>query len=160
MLRTTSIAIAVIAIALAACSSSKPASVAPAPATTASASAPGCALLAREAARTPDMRVDAVPQPLSMNPAPIRRPVPAGVMRADGSGSVEITVLVDTAGRAVMKTFKSSATHPWLAEGAKLAVAKWRFQPASVGGCKVPRNYHWRADAKPRPGRKATKRTG
>ena len=158
MIRTNSGALAIIAIALAACSSSKPASVAPAPSTSASAS--GCALVAREAARTPDMRVDAVPQPLSMNPAPIRRPVPPGVMRADGSGSVEITVLVDTAGRAVMRTFKSTATHPWLAEGARIAVAKWRFQPASVGGCKVPRNYHWRADARPRPGRKATKRTG
>ena len=160
MLRTSAGALVLVAIAaLAACSSkTSSASVAAAPAVSASAS--GCALVAREAARSPDMRVDEVPQPLSMNPAPIRRPVPAGVMKADGSGSVEITVLVDTTGRAVMKTFKSTATHPWLAEGARIAVAKWRFQPASVGGCKVPRNYHWRADAKPRPGRKAAKRTG
>ena len=157
MIRTDSGALAILVIALAACSSSKSASVAPAPSL---ASASGCQLVAREAARTPDMRVDQVPQPLSMNPAPIRRPVPAGVMKADGSGSVEITVLVDTAGRADMRTFRSTATHPWLAEGARMAVSKWRFQPATVGGCKVPRNYHWRADAKPRPGRKGGRRTG
>ena len=160
MPRTTSAALAIVAIALTACSSPRPNAASVAPAAAAPASASGCALVAREAARTPDMRVDAVPQPLSMNPAPIRRPVPAGVMKADGSGSVEITVLVDTVGRADMRTFKATATHPWLAEGARLAVAKWRFQPASVGGCKVPRNYHWRADAKPRPGRRAAKRAG
>lgn len=152
-------ALALVAIAaLAACSSSTPAAVAPAPATASVAG--GCALVAREAARTPDMRVDELPQPLSMNPAPIRRPVPRGVMKADGSGSVEISVLVDTTGRAVMRTFRSTATHPWLAEGARIAVSKWRFAPASVGGCKVPRNYHWRADAKPRPARRSAGRTG
>jgi outer membrane biosynthesis protein TonB len=151
-------ALALVAIAaLAACSSSKPAAVAPAPSVSV---AGGCALVAREAARAPDMRVDELPQPLSMNPAPIRRPVPRGVMKADGSGSVEISVLVDTLGRADMRTFRSKATHPWLAEGARLAVSKWRFAPASVGGCKVPRNYHWRADARPRPARRNAGRTG
>ena len=145
------------AAALAACGAPTPAAVAPAPV---AATAGGCALVAREAARAPDMRVDELPQPLSMNPAPIRRPVPRGVMKADGSGSVEISVLIDTTGRADMRTFRSKATHPWLAEGARLAVSKWRFAPASVGGCKVPRNYHWRADAKPRPARGNARRTG
>jgi hypothetical protein len=25
------------------------------------------------------------------------------------------------------------------------AVAKWKFVPAEIGGCKVPRNYNWGA---------------
>jgi hypothetical protein len=27
----------------------------------------------------------------------------------------------------------------------RTAVAKWKFTPAQVGGCKVPRDYNWAA---------------
>ena len=134
--------------ALAACGPKPGAAPSPAAIT-----ADGCKPLVQQAAKNPDLLVDALPEPLRMDPSPIRRPVPPGVMRKDGSASVELTVLVDTAGRADMRTFKASASHPWFAEGAKQAVAKWRFQPATLGGCKVPRNYHWRADAPGRGGR-------
>ena len=140
-----------LACALVGCSGRAPAG-APAPA---AITADGCKPLVQQAAKNPDLLVDALPEPLRMDPSPIRRPVPPGVMRKDGSASVELTVLVDTAGRADMRTFKASASHPWFAEGARQAVAKWRFQPATLGGCKVPRNYHWRADA---PGRGTRKR--
>ena len=55
---------------------------------------------------------------------------------------MKFQVLVDTLGKADMKTFTVvSASHPWLGTSVKSAVAKWKFAPAEVAGCKVPRNY-------------------
>lgn len=36
-------------------------------------------------------------------------------------------------------------THPVLARSVRAAVAKWKFVPAEVGGCRVPRNVNWAA---------------
>ena len=143
------------------CSASTSASRSSSPttATRSSASAPSafpsilgenCAPLVKQAAANPDLLVDALPEPQRMEPSPIRRPVPPGVMKKDGSATLELTVLVDTSGRPVMHTFRTKSTHPWFTEGAREAVAKWRFSPAMLNGCRVPRNYHWRADAAPR----------
>jgi outer membrane biosynthesis protein TonB len=60
--------------------------------------------------------------------------------------AVKVTVLVDTLGRPDMRTFKVvKTTHPWLASSVKTAVAKWRFEPAQLAGCKVPRQFEWGA---------------
>jgi hypothetical protein len=43
-----------------------------------------------------------------------------------------------------MSTFTVvKTTHPWLASSVKTAVAKWKFEPAEVAGCKVPRVYNY-----------------
>jgi outer membrane biosynthesis protein TonB len=77
--------------------------------------------------------------------------MPADVRRARYN-AVKITVLVDTLGRADMKTFNVvTSTNPWLAQSVKSAVAKWRFEPAQLAGCKVPRQFEWSATS----GRKA-----
>jgi outer membrane biosynthesis protein TonB len=44
-----------------------------------------------------------------------------------------------------------TSTNPWLAQSVKSAVAKWRFEPAQLAGCKVPRQFEWSATS----GRKA-----
>jgi hypothetical protein len=113
----------------------------------------------KQASANPDLLVDALPEPQRMEPSPIRRPVPPGVMKKDGSATLELSVLVDTAGRPVMKTFKAKTTHPWFEAGARDAVSQWRFSPAMLNGCRVPRNYHWRADAAPRSAGKAKGKT-
>jgi hypothetical protein len=57
-----------------------------------------------------------------------------------------VSVLVDTLGHPDMRTFTVvKATHPWLAGSAKGAIAKWKFQPAELAGCKVARTYKWGA---------------
>lgn len=118
-----------------------------------------CGPIVKQAAANPDLKVDALPEPQRMEPSPIRRPVPPGVMKKDGSASLELTVLVDTAGRPVMNTFKASSSHPWFEAGARSAVAQWRFSPAMLNGCRVPRNFHWRADAAPQSAAKSKSRS-
>ena len=34
------------------------------------------------------------------------------------------------------------SSHPTLTRSVRTAVAKWKFSPAEVGGCKVPRNFN------------------
>jgi hypothetical protein len=64
---------------------------------------------------------------------------------------VKIDIVVDTLGKAVMKTFTVVATsHPWLATNVKSVIGKWTFSPAQLAGCKVPRVYHFYAAAPPR----------
>ncbi len=102
-----------------------------------------CAEALRRAAAKPDLDVEKVPVPLAMTPAPIdTRKMPRTVPDKNGYYQVRLQVLVDTLGRADMKTFTVvSATNPWLGTSVKSAVAKWKFAPAEVAGCKVPRNY-------------------
>jgi TonB family protein len=74
--------------------------------------------------------------------------MPPGVAGRDGVAEIRIKVLVDTTGRADMRTFKVvRSTHPTLTRSARNAVAKWKFRPAMVGGCKVPRTFNWGATA-------------
>jgi len=102
-----------------------------------------CAEALRRAAAKPDMDVEKVPVPVAMTPPPIdTKKMPRAVPDKNGYYQVRFQVLVDTLGKADMKTFTVvSATHPWLGTSVKSAVAKWKFAPAQVAGCKVPRNY-------------------
>jgi hypothetical protein len=80
---------------------------------------------------------------VAMKPLPVdARKMPKGVADRNGFYEVRFQVLVDTLGRPDMKTFAVvKTTHPWLSSSVKTAVAKWKFTPAQLAGCKVPRNY-------------------
>ena len=106
-----------------------------------------CPEALRRAAAKPDLDVDRLPAPVAFKPAPIPRRMPPSVMRK-GYAEVRITVLVDTLGKADMRTFTVvKSTHPWLTQNVKSAVAKWTFTPAELAGCKVPRVFKWAAVA-------------
>jgi hypothetical protein len=107
-----------------------------------------CPEALRRAAEKPDLDVDRLPTPKAMVPAPIPvKSMPASV-RSAKYNEVRVTVLVDTLGRADMRTFAVvKSTNPWLASSVKSAVAKWTFAPAELAGCKVPRTYKWGATA-------------
>lgn len=102
-----------------------------------------CAEAIRRAVAKPDMDVEKVPAPLAMTPLPIdAKKMPRGVADKNGYYQVRFQVLVDTLGKADMKTFTVvSASNAWLGTSVKAAVANWKFSPAEVAGCKVPRNY-------------------
>jgi hypothetical protein len=102
-----------------------------------------CKEAVRRALARPDLDVERVPAPLAMIPAPIdSKKMPKSVPDKNGYYQVQFQVLVDTLGKADMRTFSVvSATHAWLGTSVKSAVAKWKFAPAEVAGCKVPRNY-------------------
>ncbi len=107
-----------------------------------------CAEALRRADAQPDLNVDRLPSPRAMVPAPIPiKSMPADV-RAARYNEVRVTVLIDTLGRADMKTFRVvKTTHPWLTSSVRNAVAKWSFAPAELAGCKVPRIFKWGATA-------------
>jgi TonB family protein len=107
-----------------------------------------CAEWVRRAVAKPDLDVERVPTPLAYNPSPVPKRLPPGAAGRDGRAEVRIQVVVDTLGRADMKSFRVvRSTHPKLTETARHAVARWKFQPAVVGGCKVPRIFKWGAVA-------------
>lgn len=141
----------------AACSSNRDPSIVPdQPARMAAGEAPvrpgDCATALRRVAEKPNAYVDRLPSPTRLVPSPLPvKTMPAEVRMAKYN-AVKITVLVDTLGRADMKTFTVvTTTHPWLASSVKSAVAKWHFVPAQLAGCKVPRQFEWSATS----GRKA-----
>ena len=138
-------------IFLAACSSNHgPELVPDQPARIASGEAPvrrgDCAEARRRVAEKSNAYVDRLPSPTRLVPAPLPgKSMPAAV-RSAKYNAVKISVLVDTLGRADMKTFSVvTSTHPWLAQSVKSAVAKWKFTPAELAGCKVPRQFEWSA---------------
>jgi hypothetical protein len=101
--------------------------------------------LRRTAARA-DAHVDRLPTPRALVPAPLPRASMPDEVRRAKYNAVKITVLVDTLGQPDMRTFKVvRTTHPWLASSVKTAVAKWKFEPAQLAGCKVPRQFEWGA---------------
>jgi hypothetical protein len=109
-----------------------------------------CAEALRRAAEKPDLVVDQLPVLVTAKPAPLQHP-PASALRKDGSAEVKIDVVIDTLGKADMKTFKVIATSSqWLATNVKSVMPKWTFSPAQLAGCKVPRIYHFYASAPPR----------
>lgn len=125
------------ALVLGACASAPPPVVPPSP-----AGADGCGPIRAEVAANPEAPVDQPAAPVAMKPAPVRRPVPANVLRADATPELSVTVVVDTLGKADMSTFTVlQASHKWYADGAKAAIAKWTFTPAVHRGCKVQRPY-------------------
>jgi hypothetical protein len=102
-----------------------------------------CKEAVRRAMANPNIDVEKVATPLAMTPPPVDgRKMPKGVADRNGWFNVKFHVMVDTAGKADMKTFAiDTASHAWLATSVKTAVAKWSFAPAEVAGCRIPRNY-------------------
>ncbi len=139
-------AIALSALLLAACASGSSGDVGVriAPATRQVA----CSEWVRRAVASPELDVERVPEPVAYDPPPIPRRLPPGVVGRDGKAEVHIKVVVDTLGRANMRTFRVvRSTHPKLTASVRSAVARWRFRPAEIGGCKVPRMFNWGAVA-------------
>ncbi len=144
--------------ALAACSSAPPPEADIKPQVLTDAGPPGalpvaagdCAEALRRAVEKPDLVVDQLPVLVTAKPKPLQNP-PRSALRKDGSAEVKIDVVVDTLGKADLKTFKIVATSsPWLATNVKSVIGKWTFSPAQLAGCKVPRVYHFYAAAPPR----------
>lgn len=113
--------------------------------------APGdCAEAMRRAVAKPDLAVDRIPTPVVAKPAALQRP-PRTALNRDGSAEVKVDVLIDTLGKADMKTFTVvTASNKWLVSNVKSVLPRWRFSPAELAGCKVPRIYHFMASAPPR----------
>jgi hypothetical protein len=107
-----------------------------------------CPEALRRAAEKPDAYVDRLPSPKALVPNPLpAKSMPAAVRKAKYI-QVSIAVMVDTLGRPDMSTFTVlKSTHPWLGTSVKSAVAKWKFEPAQLAGCKVPRQFKWGATA-------------
>lgn len=67
---------------------------------------------------------------------PVRDPVRA---YETGGDTVLVQFVVDTLGVPLPATFKVlKATRPEQAAQARAALPRWRFAPATLGGCKVP----------------------
>jgi outer membrane biosynthesis protein TonB len=117
--------------------------------------APGdCGEALRRAAAKPDLAVDRLPSPVTMKPAPLQKP-PRTALRRDGSADVKVDIVVDTLGKADLGTFAIiSSSSPWLAANVKSVIGKWKFEPAQLAGCKIPRVYHFMASTP------ATRRAG
>ncbi len=118
----------------------------PTPAPVASAVPTGsdlCYVTVAEALEKPDIPAERVAEPIEMKPPAFKAPYPKGVFQGKGNWmQIHIHVLVDTLGKADMRTFVvDSTSHPWFATQVKAAVAKWSFRPAEKSGCKIPRNY-------------------
>jgi hypothetical protein len=104
----------------------------------------------RRAALQPDLEVERIPAPVTMKPAPFQR-VPESAFRKDGSAEIKIDVIVDTLGRADMKTFKVvKVSNRWFTDNVRGVIGKWSFTPALLAGCKVPRVYHFMSTLAPR----------
>jgi hypothetical protein len=140
-----------VSLALAACASNpdpelvpdEPVRVAP-PETPVTAG--DCPEALRRAAAKSDLHVDRLPTPRALVPAPLPVAAMPEAVRTARYNAVKVRVLVDTLGRPDMRTFTVvRATHPWLASSVKSAVAKWKFEPAQLAGCKVPRQFEWGA---------------
>jgi hypothetical protein len=120
-----------------------PARVAP------SEAAVSCSEWVQRALAAPELDVEKVPEPVAYNPAPIPKKIPPGVVPKNKTAEVRIKVMVDTLGKADMATFTVvRSTHVWLTRNVRAAVAKWKFRPAEIDGCKVPRLFNWSATAK------------
>lgn len=105
-----------------------------------------CREARRRADERVDLAVDRLPSPRALVPSPLPGKSMPPEVRTAKYNAVKITVLVDTLGRADMSTFQVvRTTHPWLASSVKSAVAKWKFQPAQLAGCRVPRQFEWGA---------------
>lgn len=101
-----------------------------------------CVEAMRRATLNPDLYVDRLPSPTVPEASAINvKTMPSAVRKARYS-EIRTSVLVDTLGKADMKTFEVlKSTHPWLTQSVKAALAKWTFEPAQVAGCRVPRHY-------------------
>ena len=111
-----------------------------------------CVEARKRAAEKPDLEVDRLPSPVRQRPAAFQRMPAAVKSQVDKKGAViKVDVVVDTLGRADMKTFKVvEVSNPWFADNLKGILPQWRFAPAQLAGCKVRRVYKFSATAKPR----------
>jgi hypothetical protein len=109
-----------------------------------------CVEARRRAALQPDLEVERIPAPVAMKPAPFQN-VPESALRKDGSAEIKIDVVVDTLGRADMKTFKVvKVSNRWFSTNVRGVIGKWTFTPALLAGCRVPRVYHFMSSLAPR----------
>lgn len=109
-----------------------------------------CVEARRRAAADPDLPVDRLPGVTAQKPAPFQR-MPASVralVNRQGA-SVKTEVVIDTLGRPLMATFKvvESKPHAWMAQNIKSITPRWKFSPAELAGCKIPRVYKFSATA-------------
>jgi hypothetical protein len=109
-----------------------------------------CVEARRRAALQPDLEVDRIPAPVAMRPAPFQY-TPESALRKDGSADIKIDVIIDTLGRADMKTFKVvKVSNKWFTASVRSVIPKWTFTPAVLAGCKVARVYHFMSSLAPR----------
>jgi hypothetical protein len=111
-----------------------------------------CIAARKRAAEKPDLDVDRLPSPTRQRPAAFQQ-MPAEVRTNiwKKGAVVKVDVVVDTLGRADMKTFKVlEVSNPWFGDNLKSVLPAWRFSPAMLAGCKVRRVYKFSATAKPR----------
>lgn len=111
-----------------------------------------CVEARKRAVAKPDLDVDSLPRPVRQRPAPFAK-MPTDVKtHVNRKGAlVKVDVLVDTLGRADMKTFKViESSHPWLAQNLRASMPTWTFRAARLAGCKVPRVYKFSATSKAR----------
>lgn len=100
-----------------------------------------CAEVRQRAEANPALDVEKLPTPVKQPSRLLAGPFPAGVFK-NGYADVHTTVVVDTLGKPVMKTFKvKKASDPWLGQDVKKTIARWTFTPAELEGCKVARVY-------------------
>jgi len=115
-----------------------------------------CAEWIQRAVADPQIGVERVPSPLKLDPPPFPKRLAKGVLDKQGRAEVHIRVLVDTLGTPDMKTFTVvKSSHPTLTRSVRTAVEKWKFSPAEIGGCKVPRNFNGDWVTGPPPEKKA-----
>lgn len=109
-----------------------------------------CVEALRRAAAKPDLVVDRIPSPVVAKPPALQK-LQKKALRADGSAEVKVDVLIDTLGKADMKTFTMvAASSPLLVDNVKSVIGKWTFSPAELAGCKVPRVFHFMASTRAR----------
>ena len=100
-----------------------------------------CAEVRERAKANPMLDVEKLPTPVKQPSRLLAGPFPPGVFK-NGYADVHTTVVVDTLGKPVMKTFNvKKASHPWLGQDVKKTLSRWTFSPAELEGCKVARVY-------------------
>lgn len=111
-----------------------------------------CVEARKRAVAKPDLDVDSVPRPVRQRPAPFAKMPSEVKTHINRKGAlIKVDVLVDTLGRADMKTFRVvESSHPWLAQNLKASIPTWTFRAARLAGCKVPRVYKFSATSKAR----------
>jgi protein TonB len=78
---------------------------------------------------------------VTVKPRYLRNPpprYPSSARRAGKQGTVVLSVDISTRGSAEAVRISRSSGHPELDRAALTAVKRWRFQPATLGGVKVP----------------------
>ena len=107
-----------------------------------------CQEALRRASSDPEMYVDRLPTPKAKESSALPLKSMPDAIRAAKYSEIRTSVIVDTLGHAEMSTFKViNSTHQWLTANVRSAVARWKFEPAMVAGCKVPRVYKYSVHA-------------